>query len=57
MITAGAMVPLSMLLLVAGLAADSLTLVYLSVFASVAWIPLLVIGLVMRFKGRPAPGV
>jgi hypothetical protein len=55
LIAAGVMVPLSFLLLVVALADGSLVLVYLSVLASIAWIPLLVIGLVKRLKARPTP--
>ena len=46
------MVPLAMLLLVLGLGVPSLTLVYLSILCSVAWMPLLIVGLVKVARSR-----
>jgi hypothetical protein len=46
------MVPLAMLLLVVGLGVASLALVYLSIVCSIAWLPLLVIGLVKLARSR-----
>jgi hypothetical protein len=51
-IAAGVMVPLAMLLLVVSLSVASLALVYLSVLCSIAWLPLLVIGLVKLARSR-----
>lgn len=51
-IAAGVMVPLAMLLLVVGLGVASLALVYLSIVCSIAWLPLLVIGLVKLARSR-----
>jgi len=53
------MLPISMVALVGGLSLPSLALVYLSIFCSIAWLPLLVIGLMklsaFRRTGRQVP--
>ena len=46
-VAAGVCFALSFLLLVAGLTAPSLALVYLSIAASLLWLPLLVVGVVL----------
>ena len=46
------MLPLAMLLLVVGLLAASLVLVYLSIVCSISWVPLLIIGVVKLSKSR-----
>ena len=46
------MVPLAVLLLVLGLGTSSLALVYLSVFCSIAWLPLLIVGIVKLTRSR-----
>jgi hypothetical protein len=46
------MVPLAMLLLVVSLSVVSLALVYVSILCSLAWLPLLVIGLVKLARSR-----
>jgi hypothetical protein len=51
-IAASVMVPLAMLLLVLSLSVASLALVYLSILCSIAWLPLLVIGLVKLARSR-----
>ena len=51
-IAAGVMVPLAMVLLVAGLASASLTLVYLSVLCSVVWLPLVAVGIVKLVRAQ-----
>jgi hypothetical protein len=48
------MLPLSLLLLVAGLVVPSLALVYLSILAGLAWVPLLIIGIVLLTRDRQA---
>lgn len=52
LIAAGSMIPLAVVLLLVGLAVPSLVLVYLSIVASVIWIPLLAAGLVKLIRGR-----
>ncbi len=49
------MVPLATLLLLVGLTTSSLALVYLSIFCSVFWLPLLVIGVAMAMASRNQP--
>lgn len=46
------MIPLSVLALVLGLILPSLGLVYLSIFCSVVWIPLLIVGVVRLSASR-----
>ena len=46
------MLPASLVLLALGLGASSLALVYLAIFCSIAWVPLLVVGLVKQSGTR-----
>src|SRR5207248_2618536 len=46
-IAAGACAPVSFVLLIVGLEAKGLTIVYLSIAISVLWLPLLIVGLVL----------
>jgi hypothetical protein len=48
------MLPLSFVLLVIGLAAPSLALVYVSILCSVVWVPLLIVRMVRHFGSRKA---
>jgi len=61
LIAAGSMVPLAILFLGLGLGLASMALVYVSILCSVAWMPLLIVGMVklarsgqsIRLRPRP----
>jgi hypothetical protein len=46
------MLPLAFGLLVMGLGTGSLTVIYLSILCSIAWVPLLIVGLVKLARSR-----
>jgi len=50
-----ALIPLAVILLIAGLILPSLLLVYLSIACSLAWLPLLIFGVVEIIRARRSP--